>query len=116
MDESHILENKMKSLEKETFVLIFSRFFMFILSSDVNNFHFCSMKSSRRFLKNLFVLCRSHIAQLDLLTCEEDKSLAGEERGDSSKGSRYDRRFEERAGRRRVFCAIQVSRRKVTPS
>lgn len=74
VNESHILESKVKSLEKGTFVLIFSLSFMFILLSGVSNFHFCSMKSSRCFLKNLCVLCSSHIAQLDLLTCEAEQS------------------------------------------
>lgn len=86
------LQSKVKSLEKrDLFLGIFSVLHVYPLA-NVRIFHFCSVKGSRCFLKNLSLVQ----SLLLLLTCEaEPKALDGEESGDNSKGSRCARGSEE---------------------
>ena len=75
--------------------MIFSLSLMFFLWTGISILSFCSLQSSWCFLKNLSPVQDSH-CQSVRLTCEtEPRTLDGKERGDSSKGSRYDRGIEE---------------------
>lgn len=70
----------MKSSEKETFVLIFSLSFRFILLADISISYFCFQVLSEEQLSHK----QSLIVQSVLLICEAyQRALDGDKRGDS---------------------------------
>lgn len=76
-NESHISQSKVKYLPKETFFMIFSLSLMFFLWTDVSILSFCSLQSSRCFLKNLSPVQVSHCQSVLLTWKSEPRTLDG---------------------------------------